>query len=387
MDRLKQWGWIGLVSVTASMGVILPAYAENPDHMRQLVRTGDCPGCDLSDTVLSELNLQGADLQGANLSGTRLRNVQLNQANLREANLSGARFLGTSLQGANLQGASLEAASSFFFCGVFAEGSDRDVRDCVMTSLFRQLGPQLCDDSYGLDPSLDDVTSLCTEDLESLFLASVSVFYGGGNLPGVNLTGADLTGADLTGADLTGVDLRYASLEGAIATDTNFSYALLFNATTAAVQNADLSTAWQTPVAVGQWLNQAFAAIDADAVRAEGLTNAGALGRAQQAHYLEFSVFSTNLEALGTGIEPETEHYRYGVISVDPDLLTVQYALSKVDDLKSYVTVVFFESAGMDDAFSVNVLCESPEAGRLQLADIPTPDASNRGCPAGWMVL
>ncbi|MEO0756367.1 MAG: pentapeptide repeat-containing protein [Cyanobacteria bacterium J06648_16] len=391
MDRLNWLGWIGVLGAIATVGVASPAQAENPDHVRQLVRTGDCPGCDLSDTVLSGLNLHGANLQDADLGGTQFQNVQLNRANLSGANLSGANFVGTGMQGANLQAASLVDASSFFFCSVFsANGSEvsaNEISDCVAGLLFRQLGPQLCDDSYGLAEELGDFIGLCAEDPEALFLASIGAFYGGGNLTGLNLIGADLTGADLTGADLSGSDLRYASLGSAIATEANFSYALMFDAVTTDLQNADLSTAWQTPADIGQWLNATLVAAQQDAARSEGRTYVGAMGRAQQAHYLEFSKFSTELEPLAIGIESETESYRYGIISLDPTLMAVQYALSQQADLNSYVTVVFLEPLESGEEVSVSVLCESPDVGVLQIADIPTPDASNQGCPASWTVL
>jgi len=69
--------------------------AENPDHVRQLLTTNSCPGCDLSGADLRGADLRGADLRGANLSG----------ADLSGANLSGA-------SGANLDSALLDETTT-----------------------------------------------------------------------------------------------------------------------------------------------------------------------------------------------------------------------------------------------------------------------------------
>ncbi len=85
-------------------------FAVEIDHdvaLAQLLKTKQCPNCDLSGVDLSSQNLIGANLAGANLSGANLTST-----NLRGANLEGARMLGldlseTFLSGANMKGADL----------------------------------------------------------------------------------------------------------------------------------------------------------------------------------------------------------------------------------------------------------------------------------------
>lgn len=85
--------------------------AENPDHVKQLRETHQCPGCDLADAQLSGLiaelaNLKGADLTRAVLYKARLRGADLTGASLNGANLSGADLRNT--KGANLAGATTD---------------------------------------------------------------------------------------------------------------------------------------------------------------------------------------------------------------------------------------------------------------------------------------
>ena len=71
----------------------------------------DFRGVDLSEEVLSWLNLRGADLRGANLSRANLNWSDLTGADLRSANLTGADLNWTNLSQADLREANLCAAS------------------------------------------------------------------------------------------------------------------------------------------------------------------------------------------------------------------------------------------------------------------------------------
>lgn len=84
-------------TLLALMCMTIPAAAENPAHVRQLLETHFCQGCDLS----------GADLTQAHLIGSDLRNANLQGAILVEANLEGADLTGADLTGANLSSAFL----------------------------------------------------------------------------------------------------------------------------------------------------------------------------------------------------------------------------------------------------------------------------------------
>jgi tetratricopeptide (TPR) repeat protein len=100
----------GLTAVLTSVTIALPARAENPDHMRQLLSTKQCQGCDLSGAGLVLTNLSGANLAGANFSRANLSQSNLTSANLQGARLAGASLAGTNLGGADLMGADLRNA-------------------------------------------------------------------------------------------------------------------------------------------------------------------------------------------------------------------------------------------------------------------------------------
>ncbi len=90
----------------------------------QLVKTGNCPNCTLSDADLSykELagtTLTGADLRQANFMRTGLKDAFLVGADLRFANFTWADLYGTDFTDANLYGASLSGSrnlSQAIFC-------------------------------------------------------------------------------------------------------------------------------------------------------------------------------------------------------------------------------------------------------------------------------
>jgi uncharacterized protein YjbI with pentapeptide repeats len=73
----------GILSTTIFSPSLVQAY--NPEHLRRLLATNSCAGCDLSGA-----KLKGANLSGANLSGANLKDADLSGANLSGANLSGA---------------------------------------------------------------------------------------------------------------------------------------------------------------------------------------------------------------------------------------------------------------------------------------------------------
>jgi uncharacterized protein YjbI with pentapeptide repeats len=80
---------LGTVVLLTTLALSSSVAAANPDHVRRLLSTNACAGCDLS----------GADLKGANLRGADLRNADLRYADLRGADLSGANLKGANLYG------------------------------------------------------------------------------------------------------------------------------------------------------------------------------------------------------------------------------------------------------------------------------------------------
>ncbi len=99
---------LGIITVLfVPLGFALPALAANPTHLRQLLDTNRCPGCDLRGANLEGVSLRGADLSEANLQGANFRNADLRYANFRSANLSEAILIAADLEAANFSQANL----------------------------------------------------------------------------------------------------------------------------------------------------------------------------------------------------------------------------------------------------------------------------------------
>jgi hypothetical protein len=90
------------------LAIVTPLRAENPEHVKQLLQTKSCEGCDLSGANLSGANLSFAVLVGANLRGANLSRANLSQADLTRANLSQANFQSAILDRAYLTNANLD---------------------------------------------------------------------------------------------------------------------------------------------------------------------------------------------------------------------------------------------------------------------------------------
>lgn len=73
-------------------------------QLKQLLRTNQCPKCDLSGVDLRRTNLRGADLAGANLNLVDLSGANLSNANLENATMIFTRLENTVLNSANLRG-------------------------------------------------------------------------------------------------------------------------------------------------------------------------------------------------------------------------------------------------------------------------------------------
>lgn len=99
-----------------SLFLATPTRAENPEHVRQLLKTKECQDCDLSGADLSGADLTfailvGADLRGANLRGANLSHADLTRANLNRTDFSQANLNQAYLNNANLEQTSLVSAS------------------------------------------------------------------------------------------------------------------------------------------------------------------------------------------------------------------------------------------------------------------------------------
>ena len=110
-----------ITAMLTTIAVVAPAYAENADHVQQLLSTKQCQSCDLSRAGLVLARLTGANLNQANLAGANLSQAVLSGADLSGANLAGASLYGADLGGANLAGADLSGAD---LRGAFLSGAD-----------------------------------------------------------------------------------------------------------------------------------------------------------------------------------------------------------------------------------------------------------------------
>ncbi|WP_407899174.1 pentapeptide repeat-containing protein [Scytonema sp. NUACC26] len=83
----------------------------NPTHIKQVIATYECPGCNLRGANLAYADLTYGDLSKANLSNANLRGTKLVDADLSEANLMGADLRGANLRGADLKKTKLNGAN------------------------------------------------------------------------------------------------------------------------------------------------------------------------------------------------------------------------------------------------------------------------------------
>src|ERR671932_1051372 len=123
----------------------------------------------------------------------------------------------------------------------------------------------------------------------------------------------------------------------------------------------------------------------AKAKQTEARNNIGAINRAQQAYYLEYQNFSTDLAQLGVGIQTETTNYYYSIGKTKNAVFN--YAVSRQNRLKSYVAAVFAvptttlnPKAEKKEMLTVAIACEALRPGTTQPA-APTLQRGNVTCP------
>jgi len=138
------------------------------------------------------------------------------------------------------------------------------------------------------------------------------------------------------------------------------------------------------------------------AKQVEAKTYIGAMGRAQQAYYLESSKFSPDLNLLGLGIRPETENYIYKISTegkTPEGLPFVQNAaIPKKGDLKNYVgyswvtQVTLPGSPSGQEKTTMAIVCESTQS-TTQIPTAPVFSTSSDGqyteatCPPGYTLI
>ncbi len=100
-----------IVASLIAFGGLSGAQAFDPEQL-QALKSGykECPGCDLSNASLNDLDLRKVNLAGANLDGAELSRSSLAGANLKDANLTGTRLDQVDLTNVSLAGVNLARA-------------------------------------------------------------------------------------------------------------------------------------------------------------------------------------------------------------------------------------------------------------------------------------
>jgi uncharacterized protein YjbI with pentapeptide repeats len=419
------------ITTLAWFGFIATARAANPDQVKKLLTTNQCPSCDLSGAKLKDANLFGANLMNANLQGADLSGANLGFANLSDANLSnanatqaylyGATLGETNLSGANLQGAYLRQVVLIGNNLVNANLQGANLSYTNLGSLNLKgtnlssanlTGASFTDFRIpGSDPSVETIRqqaalvvnrSVCltgnsfSEELSSLKSSGIELLLAdltGTNLSGANLSNAmmtnlkldeaNLSNANLTRATLRCSSLKNAKLDGADLKDTNLEGVVLDGASTQGVKNTDLSS-----ILSGMTSQQI------NASESEGRVNVGSMNRAQQAYYLEKNEFATKLGDLGLGIPQNTERYQYRIFSYPRrDRAVMVAGIPKRSGLKTYIGLVSLgvgEVSGETYPTTLARLCES-EVAKPILPKLPPlvtiPKSDPMPCPAGFKAL
>jgi type IV pilus assembly protein PilA len=139
-------------------------------------------------------------------------------------------------------------------------------------------------------------------------------------------------------------------------------------------------------IALPSFLNQAN-----KAKQSEAKQYVGAIVRAEQAHYLENSKFTTDINALSKVVRTSTTNYSYAMTSGKADTdVTVNGVSQFPAALRSYsggvvVTVVGGTATTSNDATTTAVVCETASPSATPV--VPAPSASGAAqCPGGNIV-
>ena len=127
--------------------------------------------------------------------------------------------------------------------------------------------------------------------------------------------------------------------------------------------------------------------------QSEARTYVGSLNRQQQAYFLEKNKWAKTLEETASGINAETENYRYNIQNIDSIKtvniknhpgITVQTGIAKKEGLKSYLGAAYLSNlSGNNDLTTIAILCESTEPTTKQ-AGSPKFDGKALQCPDGY---
>lgn len=122
------------------------------------------------------------------------------------------------------------------------------------------------------------------------------------------------------------------------------------------------------------------------AKQTEAKTYIGAINRGHQAFFLEKEYFTNKLKDLGLGIGAESENYKYQIVVLDSKKAVQSIALSKEDNLKSYVGLVYITKLPeIEEDTSRSLICESQKPTRKMPPKFKL--TSNPTCPEGYIEL
>ena len=417
---------IVFLGVLVTAAIATRAEAANPDHVQRLLKTNQCPNCDLSGADLKDTNLFGTNLVNANLKGANFAGANLGSANLSDADATGANFnktyldratlentnlteadlsesylknavtIGTQFSKAKLRGAKLGRIN---LSGANLKGvdlSDTDLSGAILSG-FRTTGMMPMSSLMGMDTSMlasmvcrdpssfPDTDLKFMEDLQRYGLEFSTADLGGANLKGANLRNTvmlktDLTGANLTGANLTGACLVSANLTNAILDEANLQNAQMKNArlmgaSLKGTRNANLKDAFETEteVKVAEHEPQARSLVSA-------------MMRGQQAYLLEQNQFALKPSDLRISEVQDSEHYAYRIFAPGKrSEMIVVAAVPKMEGMKTFLGFVSVLRRKGQEGQTVTRLCESQEAKPV-LPKFPTTAPANQAiaCPAGF---
>lgn len=129
------------------------------------------------------------------------------------------------------------------------------------------------------------------------------------------------------------------------------------------------------------------------AKQAEAKNNVGAINRAQQAYFLEYQEFTTDLTQLGVGIKTQTTNFFYTIADASGVINSKAYsdpALNK-KGLKAYTGIVgtVIGNTQTGEALTVAFACESntPTSNAAENVSNVSTLTNGTSCPSGYKDL
>lgn len=171
---------------------------------KDVVISGNCPGCNLENADLTGLVLDNRDFSGANFIDADLHDTSLKNCNLKRADLRGAHLINANLQDANLYMASLNdspnsaSRGAANLSGAYMRGANLANAELTGATLDYVSFHSPFTNNCIPDSSGDITTNPKCSSAYKAKLAGAS--FEGAYIPGLNLSGAKLSGVDFSNA-------------------------------------------------------------------------------------------------------------------------------------------------------------------------------------------